>query len=105
MCTSFLAQNSTDYVYNIDALHRTALHSDQHAKQDSTDDNYAHIFHKILVDPISWLHVCVSFQGDMYEGIEPTPLDLFRETHRNKDDCYSPAVEHVLVSKLSMSSR
>ena len=38
-------------------------------------------------------------------GKEPSHVDLFRETHRNKDDRYSPEVELVLVSKLSMSYR
>ncbi|KAM0859213.1 hypothetical protein ACQ4PT_047343 [Festuca glaucescens] len=35
--------------------------------------------------------------GDLYRGKQPSPMDLFRETHRNKDDCYSPAVELVLA--------
>ncbi|KAM0890402.1 hypothetical protein ACQ4PT_027075 [Festuca glaucescens] len=35
--------------------------------------------------------------GDLYRGKQPSPVDLFRETHRNNDDCYSPAVELVLA--------
>jgi len=44
------------------------------------------------------LHVCVSFQGDEYKDKEPTPLDLFRETHHSKEKGFSTAVEYILVS-------
>ncbi|KAM0887138.1 hypothetical protein ACQ4PT_029243 [Festuca glaucescens] len=35
--------------------------------------------------------------GDSYMGKEPSPVDLFRETHRSKDDCYSSEVQRVLA--------
>ncbi|KAM0826433.1 hypothetical protein ACQ4PT_068884 [Festuca glaucescens] len=35
--------------------------------------------------------------GDLYIGKPPSPVDLFRETHHNKDDLYASSVELVLA--------
>ena len=61
----------------------------------------------MLVEPVSWLRVCFSFQGG--QDAVTSPLEMFRETHRRKkkNDSsgsdhadFSPAVEDLLVSLL-----
>ena len=73
------------------------------ANQHLTDDIYINSFHTPLIESVSWLHVCFSFQKAKSNNQELSPLDMLKECHINREGRFSPAVQDVIVSWLSKS--